>query len=407
MLTGYQARLSKPEFPQEIFLETTQLLQQLVHCYPVYASEGLSKAQKLLKAFLEKSRSISIFQDVFYAQDISHLASYIDVTAFGPIYQHYVSVEKSNLVAILDSGLPGKTLILNGHIDVDFIDPDVSALYPAGEILDDSLYGRGSADMLGGLTALAAIFKYFSLLKNWKGRLIFTAVTDEEIGGNGTLRALEFLKARALLPPGTECLIAEPSNGICCLSSMGFLHIQLIFQRTSSHMGAASKDNNAIWDLNRFLNDIESIFSTLLSDDLIYSFGIVHGGTDAAIPLGKILLEGTIFFPPSLSAKAVEIKVKESIFQYRPEIKVKISDFRFEGANFEQSTFHSLLSRSTSTGIFPSPCDARLFKSYGIPTVIYGPGRLREAHSPHEFLCLKDWRTYISDLSQMVIEYMQ
>ena len=398
MLTGYPALLSKFNL-----LEETKLLQRLVKCCPVYASSGLNLAQQLLQDYLKKSENISVNKDTFYANEIKHLPSYVDVTSFGPIYKNYESVEKRNIIAILDSGLPGRTLILNGHIDVDLAAPSLHQ----GEIIGNTLYGRGSADMLGGLTALAAILKYFSGLKSWRGKLILTAVTDEEIGGNGTLRALEFLKKQELICEDSECLIAEPSNNMCSLSSMGFLHFKLTFNRVSSHMGVATRQNNSIWDVNEFLNNVDIIFSRAGLNDIIYNFGIINGGSDAAIPLEKIILEGTVFFPPSISSKELESKIINSLLQYQHNINVSFSDFRFEGASFKPTALHSLLKEKIPSGQFPSPCDARLFKEYAIPTIIYGPGELKNAHSPNECLCLSDWRSYIYNLLQIIFEHMQ
>ncbi len=361
------------------------LLQDLIRCRPVYGSEGLYRAQELLHDYLDGEL------DTFYAKEIKQLHGYVDVTAFGPLYHHYEEVPKRNLIKIVDSDKPGPTLLLNGHIDVDLIPETPEWDYPDGEIIQGRLFGRGSTDMLGGLLSLALITKQMERLDGWCGKVIFMAVTDEEIGGNGTLRALDLLKGRDLLSDA-ECLIAEPSNGYCCLSSLGFAHMKKQFCRPSLHMGMATKSNNAIWDLNSFLNGLEE----QLPNDIICNIGILSGGEDAAIPLSEISIEGTLFFP--------EHYPREELAE---RLGVTLSDFGFEGAAFHNSNLHKLLSASIPSNTFPSPCDARLFKPYGIPTVIYGPGSLKQAHALNESLCLDEWRHYTEHLATTIYDYMQ
>ncbi|MCH9620245.1 MAG: Succinyl-diaminopimelate desuccinylase [Chlamydiales bacterium] len=359
----------------------------MVQCSPFYGSGGLFTAQQLLLDYLPTS-----FEDRFYAKDIKSLPGYVDVPSFGDLYANYESIEKRNIMAIIDSGKPGKTVILNGHIDVDMVQE--TPKLPHGTIADGRLYGRGSTDMLGGLTALALAAKCFSCSEGWSGKLILTAVTDEEIGGNGTLRALDFMKKKGLITPDTTCLIAEPTDNTRSLSSMGFMHLKLRFVRQPMHMGVALRKNNAIWDLNHFLNRVEHLFP----EPFICSFGIVKGGEDAAIPLGKIELEGTLFFPDTIDPDFVTQKLLQE------HTEITIGDFLFEGATFAEN---GLLEGMAPTKPFPSPCDARLFKRYGISTVICGPGNLKEAHSKNESLSLTEWKSYCDRLIRHLYEYMQ
>ena len=74
--------------------------------------------------------------------------------------------------------------MLNGHTDtVTLSGYDGDAL--SGEIVDDKLYGRGSADMKSGLAAsMITLLRAKSM--NLPGDIIFTAVSDEEYGSIGT-----------------------------------------------------------------------------------------------------------------------------------------------------------------------------------------------------------------------------
>lgn len=46
---------------------------------------------------------------------------------------------------------------------------------------------------------------------------------------------------------------------------------------------------------------------------------------------------------------------------------------------------HHVDAQLTRSG-FPSPCDLRLYADRGIPGVVFGPGRLSNAHGPDEYV---------------------
>ena len=60
---------------------------------------------------------------------------------------------------MIDSGLPGPSLLLTGHLDVV---PAIQGEWtrPAFDpvVVDGELWGRGTVDMKGGLAALLAVF---------------------------------------------------------------------------------------------------------------------------------------------------------------------------------------------------------------------------------------------------------
>jgi acetylornithine deacetylase len=87
----------------------------------------------------------------------------------------------------------GRSLLLTGHADVAPFEPDNWTVCRPFEpvVVDGRLYGRGSADMKGGL---AAAFWALAVLKDLglrpAGDLLFESLVDEEFaGGNGTLAA--------------------------------------------------------------------------------------------------------------------------------------------------------------------------------------------------------------------------
>jgi acetylornithine deacetylase len=109
------------------------------------------------------------------------------------------SVEgKTNVVATWPSGTdhdgaPGKSLILNGHIDVVSPEPlgrwRSSPFRAARE--GDWMYGRGAADMKSGLAAMiGAVAGLRHLGCSPRAPITLESVVEEECTGNGTLQCI-------------------------------------------------------------------------------------------------------------------------------------------------------------------------------------------------------------------------
>ncbi len=89
------------------------------------------------------------------------------------------------LVAELELGPGGRTLILNGHMDT--VGAEGMEVEPfSGELRDGYVWGRGSTDCKGGLTAgLWALAALKERAEGLKGRIVYESVVDEECNGSG------------------------------------------------------------------------------------------------------------------------------------------------------------------------------------------------------------------------------
>lgn len=95
-----------------------------------------------------------------------------------------------------------RTIMLNGHFDV--VPPgDLKAWkYPpfSPTLVDGKMFGRGTADMKAGLAVFMQL--YVDLVDKLDYNLIFTAVPDEETGGeHGSKRLSEIYKPTWSLYP--------------------------------------------------------------------------------------------------------------------------------------------------------------------------------------------------------------
>jgi succinyl-diaminopimelate desuccinylase len=123
--------------------------------------------------------------------------------------------EMPNIVTGFECGNTGRHLVLNGHIDVFPVAEHEWTRQPwGGEIFDGRIYGRGACDMKCGLASITLAFLHLHAVRDrLKGRLTYTAVSDEETFGPWGARWM-FENKRELMMG--DCLLSgEPSSPLC------------------------------------------------------------------------------------------------------------------------------------------------------------------------------------------------
>jgi len=114
----------------------------------------------------------------------------------------------------------GRSILFSGHADVAPCNPEDWTVCPPFEprLLNGRLYGRGTADMKGGMTAAFWALKILKELGFTPSRdILFESVVDEEYaGGNGTLagRLAGFNADLAILTEPTRMQVCP-----CCLGA--------------------------------------------------------------------------------------------------------------------------------------------------------------------------------------------
>ena len=119
-----------------------------------------------------------------------------------------------NLFARIGDTAPN--LAFAGHTDVVPPGNEAAWRHPpfAGEITGEKLYGRGAADMKGGIAAFAAAALDYLAANNGRpkrGSISFLITGDEEGAAvNGTVKLLQWVAARG--EKFDHCVLGEPSN---------------------------------------------------------------------------------------------------------------------------------------------------------------------------------------------------
>jgi acetylornithine deacetylase len=131
----------------------------------------------------------------------------------------------------------GRTLLLNGHIDVVSIEPrDRWAHDPfAAVIADGHVHGRGSCDMKGGVACMVFAAEILTTLGvRLAGDLVVNTVSEEESTGAGGLAMARELAADAAIVP-------EPGGLDVWIACRGSLLPAITVEGRSGHAGIAPR----------------------------------------------------------------------------------------------------------------------------------------------------------------------
>jgi len=328
---------------------------------------------------------------------------------------------RPNLVARLKSRGPGRSLILNSHVDVVPADDWPDAFTP--RIEGDTMFGRGACDAKGCVaTMYLAALALQKLGLPGAGEVICQIVIDEEVGGNGTLALIrEGLRADGVVVLEPTGLAMHPAN-------RGAIWYRFEFEGRSCHMGRKHEGVNAIelaCETMRILYEYEKELIRDQDEQPLFAHydfpaqvnvGILRGGHFPSAVAGEAVLEGGVGFLPNrpmAQVKADIVRYIDKLGSQRLKERYTLSFPKLHNDSYETPVDDPLVqtfnadNRETDaldsiTGWNVS-CDARLFARVGgMPTVVFGPGRIDDAHSANEQIHLPDMVTAAETLVRFV-----
>jgi acetylornithine deacetylase/succinyl-diaminopimelate desuccinylase family protein len=291
------------------------------------------------------------------------------------------------------------TLIVNGHTDVVPVVPERWSSDPfAPSVVAGRLYGRGSADMKGGLAAaICALATLGSAGYEPACDLVFQFVADEERGGAlGTRTLLE-----SGLLQGDACLVPEPTSLAVCVAERGLLQGEILIKGRPAHgsrprEGVSAVEIGAQIALALHAADFGGPDHPLLGQPTA-NVGTFHGGSalnvvaeQAQVGFDRRLLPGT-----SLEEALGGLRRRiDSAGLGAVEYDIEVRDY---GEGSEMSVNHpfaalvrrcvtGVTGRATPTIGMTFTTDARFVRNQaGIPAVVCGPGDVAQAHGIDEW----------------------
>lgn len=136
--------------------------------------------------------------------------------------------ERPSVIAISEGSRPGRTVVLNGHLDTVGVDGMASPF--AARTEGERMSGRGTSDMKGGVAGLIVAAEALAR-DDAPGRLIVALVADEEDGSIGATEVLESLHGERM----DVCLIAEPTWLDLAVAHRGYAVVRVEITGRGAH----------------------------------------------------------------------------------------------------------------------------------------------------------------------------
>lgn len=334
---------------------------------------------------------------------------------------------KANLFATIgDENKAG--LVLSGHTDVVPVDGQEWSSNPFTLVERDArLYGRGSCDMKGFVAVCLAMAETFKLA-DLPIPIHFAFSYDEEVGCLGVRELLAGLEQRPVKP--LACIVGEPSEMQLIAAHKGYLDTVCSIRGCAGHSSLPDRGVNAIAAAADLVARLRSIAGEIKRDgpfdarfDPPYStmqVGRIAGGTAVNIIPELCEFEYEIRNIPGQDPEQIAARLRAyAEDQLLPAMRAVFpgSEIRWtrkggfpaldtpESADVSRWVKSLPLSRQQA-GAVSYGTEAGLFSEFGIPTVVCGPGSIRQAHRPDEYVERSELEACI-EFQHSIIEQLQ
>jgi acetylornithine deacetylase len=331
----------------------------------------------------------------------------------------------------------GRSLLLNGHIDAVSAEPkELWKSDPfAAEIRDGRIYGRGIADMKGGIAAMAFALETLRRLDvGLAGDVTFCTVTDEESSGAGGFAAVR---------RGVEAdagVVAEPTDFDVWVACRGSLTPTITVEGRPGH----AEMRQPHWRAGGAVNAIEKMKLVLdaaerlreewrgrpdmqhphVSPGDIVPTVIAGGEWEVTYPASCRLVCEVIYPPGQVgedgTARALEREITETI-----ESAVRVDPWLREHplrwfwdcdvVPAEVDPAHPIVTAAMGAGAavgragritgFDSWHDGATFTRAGTPTVCFGPGPAHTLHTIDEWATIDDLIDFASAAALLTMRW--
>lgn len=327
---------------------------------------------------------------------------------------------RPNVIGILEGKNKGKNFVLEAHMDTVKVDNmRIDPFSP--KIGEGKIFGRGACDDKGSLAAMLLAIK---LLKQknipLKGDVYLAAVVDEEHKCRGVSH---------LLNQGFRFdagIVGEPTNLDIIIAQRGYIGWRIITKGVSAHSSEPEKGKNAIYLMNEVIDALQKNLIPACRKKLhplvgspTLSVDVIQGGTQANTVPARCSIEIDRRGVPGENDQDVLKEVDKFLDELRKEnplLKVEREDPFFINPpiqiNKDEAVVQALF-KCVKDNLASEPkirgtrfdSDAGKFVSRGIPTPVFGPGDIAQAHSENEWVKIKQVVQAAEIIAQTIVIY--
>ncbi|PYM14520.1 MAG: peptidase [Verrucomicrobia bacterium] len=320
-----------------------------------------------------------------------------------------VSPGRPNLLARLaPSTRARQRILLAPHLDtVGGESPDI--FRPRGK--GDRLHGRGACDTKGSvaamLTALCELARSPRRPKHTE--IVFAGLVDEENGQSGS---------RALVAKGLKsdlAIVGEPTRLRVVTAHKGDLWLQLETRGRAAHGARPDLGRNAVHEMSRIVDLLQTTYAAslrkrkhpLLGHPTV-SVGTIGGGAQPNIVPDRCQISLDRRTLPGETEAGVRREIKALLFKHA--LNARLLNIRNAPCPPMETSLKLPLvkqflagagqTRPTGAHYF---CDAAVLARGGIPSVVFGPGDIAQAHTADEWISLRQ----LEQGTRMLLRFLQ
>ena len=313
-----------------------------------------------------------------------------------------IEENRGNVVGILKGKSSKLALLYSGHLDT--VPPgEVQWKYGPheGKIIGDRIYGRGTADMKGGLAAM--IIAVGVLAKagiKLNGDIIVAGTADEEVNNIGA----QYLVNSGKLKNVSAIIISEPTYNNIFIAQKGVLWIEITTYGKTAHGSMPNTGVNAIMSMNYFLSKLSKFKFAYKKHSLLgmptISVGTIKGGVKTNVVPDKCTITIDIRYLPGMNNILIieELRdicksLEETIPNFRIELTIIKNKLPVETDPSEKIIDVALKTAKVAFNRKLIPKGANYFTDACVmvpvirkPVIILGPGDDKLAHQPNEYV---------------------
>jgi acetylornithine deacetylase len=335
------------------------------------------------------------------------------------------------VVGVMGEDAGGRSLILNGHVDVVPVGDQSLWHCPPWKatLAEGRVYGRGAVDMKGGLCcALFAAKALRDAGVRLKGRLVVESVIGEEDGGVGTLATV----LRGYRADGA--IVAEPTELIVAPAQAGAFNFRVTIPGKAAHGCVREEGVSAIakfFPIHEALMTLERERNERHQDALYARYrlpnalciGSVRAGTWASSVAESLVFEGrygiAVGEDQSAARRAFEEAVAraahadEWLREFPPVVEWWGGQFFPARTSVDHplvetitGAFHEIVGEAARVEGMTYGADMGLLVNVGhTPTVLFGPGDVRVSHRPDEYVPIEDLEVAVRTLALTALRF--
>jgi acetylornithine deacetylase len=319
--------------------------------------------------------------------------------------------ERPNVVARIGRREPGaRSLLLNGHLDVVGVDGMRHAPFDGAE-RDGRLWGRGAADMKGGVAAMCAAALRAHDAGLLRGEAIVAAVADEEYRSAGT-SALVAAGVRA-----DAAIVTEPTRLAIMPAHKGFAWVDVEVRGRAAHGSRYEIGVDAVRHAGLVLAELDALDSEELPrrpEHPLLGRASLHAATGLSTYPERCAFTVERRMLPGESARGVVDEIEQACARVRARRPALDASVSLAFAQPPSDVAHDApivraLAEALGSAGMPAPVagmsawtDAALLNAAGVPAICFGPGDIALAHSAEEWVPVDELHRATDVLARLV-----